>query len=155
MHLHGPGAGLFWWETLTNGRAASGEHFHYESVTMRSAIYVNQRPIAMERFQLEPALIHVSSPARLGPFACCSTFFICKSAVDAITWKELTLQLEDLAEKKSVKTVWGISPLVSDGLVVRGLAMHYADLYPGLVEFWDIAKRRLYGRPAIPPRKIY
>src|SRR5579859_2553321 len=48
-------AGLFWWETLTPGRAASGEKFSYDSLSIRSRILCGGRPLAIDQFVIEPA----------------------------------------------------------------------------------------------------
>ena len=146
-------AGLFWWETLTAGRA--GEHFAYDHLAFRSSIYARGRPIALEQFELKPSACDMISPLRLGSFPCSTTFFICKTGVAEATWRQLESQLTNVAEELPATAQWGVSMLVADGLIVRGLALHHSDLHHGLMVLWQNAKRSLYNRDAIPPRKVY
>jgi hypothetical protein len=53
------------------------------------------------------------------------------------------------------ETLWGVSTLVRDGLVVRGLGCEGRNLSSGLLLFWQAAKQALYGATATPPRKVY
>ena len=41
------------------------------------------------------------------------------------------------------------------GLAIRALAECGRNVLPGLHSLWSVAKRRLYGCDAIPPRKVY
>jgi urease accessory protein len=50
--------------------------------------------------------------------------------------------------------LWGVSSLVAHGLVVRCLARGGREVLPGLQAIWRSAKRHLYDREAIPPRKV-
>jgi urease subunit gamma len=50
--------------------------------------------------------------------------------------------------------LWGVSSLVAHGLVVRCLARSGREVLPGLQAIWGSAKRHLYDREAIPPRKV-
>ena len=122
---------------------------------MRSAVYVNEKPVALDRFNIEPAISGVTSNLRLGPFTCMTTFFICKTGVSSSEWEQLESHLADLAEELTGAAQWGVSLLVSDGLIVRGLAQQHSDLQCGLLAFWRRAKQYLYQRDAISPRKVY
>ena len=51
--------------------------------------------------------------------------------------------------------IWGLTRLPAHGLVVRALSQNSRDIARGLVEFWRVAKRALYGQEAVVPRKIY
>jgi urease accessory protein len=45
--------------------------------------------------------------------------------------------------------------LPAHGVVVRGLSLNHRMLAAALPLFWGLARRRLYGTAAIPPRKVY
>jgi urease accessory protein len=151
------GAGLFWWETVTPGREARGEIFQYERLDLRTHISVRSRPIAMEFARLEPRVRPLSSPTRLGNYRYFSTFFICKVGVEPSRWTALESELGELARALSRPNdiQWGISTLVMHGLVVRCLSRTGRTIPPGLLAFWQAAKRSLYGLDAVPPRKVY
>jgi urease accessory protein len=148
-------AGLFWWETLTPGRAASGEKFTYESLSLRSRIMCDGQPLAIDQFVIEPAKRSPQQIGMLGRFECCSTLYICKTGLRSGRWTELQTILENEAESMSSPLLqWGASRLVEHGILVRGLGFQSASLLTGLTRFWKIAKGYLYGREAIPPRKV-
>jgi urease accessory protein len=50
--------------------------------------------------------------------------------------------------------LWSISTLPAHGLMVRCVAVHGRHVLPGLQTLWQTAKQRLYGRDAVPPRKV-
>ena len=155
MVLATEGAGLFWWETLTPGRAASGERFAYETLSIRSRIVCDGKPLAIDQFVIEPSRRSPQQVGMLGRFECCSTFYICKTGLEPHKWTELQTLLEDEAESMSTPDLlWGASRLVEHGILVRGLGFQSALLLAGLIRFWNIAKIYLYGREAIPPRKV-
>ena len=56
---------------------------------------------------------------------------------------------------RSGKIVWGVSVLPAHGLVVRAVAVNGREIAPGMFQLWRDAKRQLYGREAVMPRKIY
>jgi len=155
IELAAGGAGLFWWETLTSGRSASGEKFSYQALGIRSRILYEGRPLVIDQFTIEPS---VRSPQRvgvLGKFECCSTFYICKTGLPANLWMQLQALLEDEAELLSTPDLqWGTSRLVEHGIVLRGLGFQSAVLLEGLHRFWKIAKLYLYEREAVAPRKV-
>jgi urease accessory protein len=155
VELATDGAGLFWWETLTPGRTASGECFSYETLSIRSRIVCDGRPLAIDQFVIEPSRRSPQQVGILGRFECCSTFYICKTGLAAHRWTELQMMLEDEAESISTPDLqWGASRLVEHGILVRGLGFQSAILLAGLVRFWNIAKLYLYEREAVPPRKV-
>ena len=153
----GPGAGLFWWETTAPGRVAHGELFAYDRVEMHLDLTAAGRPIARERIGLEPALQDLASPARLGPYRYFTTFYICRVGEPADCWRSLESELAELAGQLTEpgRVLWGVSALTAHGLSVRGLSVSGRELAPGLMAFWQRAKRELYGREAIAPRKVY
>jgi len=150
------GAGLFWWETLAPGREARGEVFSYETVRLGVALRVAGMPVAIENGDLNPALRPLTSPARLGPYRYLSSFYICRAGLPDATWFTVEKQLLDLAGcMSSPVIIWGLTRLPAHGLVVRALSQNSRDIARGLVEFWRVAKRALYGQDAVVPRKIY
>lgn len=150
-------AGLFWWETVAPGRLARGESFAYRLLRLESTIVAKHKPIAIERFQLEPRTRSLAAVARLGLYCFFSTFYICRVGVDASRWSLLERQLSELALEMTRidEVLWGVSMLVSDGLVVRCLSREGRHNAPGLLTFWQVAKRELYGQDAVLPRKVY
>lgn len=151
-----PGAGLFWWEILMPGREARGEIFEYESVEMKTELVAAGRCIAAERIRLEPQKHALSSPARLGPHRYWATFYICRVGLSSSAWLAAEKQLREFAGKltRPGETRWGISTLMEHGLIVRCLACHGREVLAGLHAFWQTAKFLLYGRNAVPPRKV-
>jgi urease accessory protein len=151
------GAGLFWWETVTPGRTAHGELFDYDLVDIRLAISALGRPLAIEHTLLEPKQRPVTALARLGTYRYFSSFYICKVGIEPARWLALESQLSSLAQQLSVagEICWGVSTLVAHGLVVRAVSCRGIELPVGLLTFWRAARLALYGREALPPRKIY
>lgn len=149
-------AGLFWWEILTPGRLASGESFLYDRLRLEGAVISGGRPVAMDRFCLEPKIASPRRTGALGPFSCSSTFYICRTGQQESRWAALEQLLMAEAERLSGEDViFGASRLVRDGLMVRGLGVESSRVTRGLVRFWSLAKRLLYARDAVLPRKVY
>jgi urease accessory protein len=149
-------AGLFWWEILAPGREAHGELFAYERVEMRAEIVSQGRLIFAENARLEPRARELSSLARLGRYCYWATLFICRSGLDPRAWLGEESRLRDTAVglNRPGEILWGVSTLVADGLIVRGVALRGRDLVSGLQQLWNAAKVRLYGQEAVPPRKL-
>jgi urease accessory protein len=152
-----PDAGLFWWETIAPGREAYGERFGYELVEMTLEIATPTRPIALERYQLCPRENALTSLARLGSYLYHTTFYICRVGVADAVWLALEAELTLIARQYSEagQSLWGVSTLTSDGLVVRGLSMSHRQLPAQLIHFWRLAKQKLYGSEIVIPRKNY
>jgi urease accessory protein len=150
------GAGLFWWEILAPGREASGEVFEYDRVETRTRVTELGRKIAEEKICLRPAKHEVSSLARLGPHRYTATFYICRVGLDASAWRATEDHLRGLTTEltRPGEILWGISSLVAHGLVVKCLARRGREVLPGLHALWREAKLYLYGREAVPPRKV-
>jgi urease accessory protein len=153
----GDDAGLFWWETISPGRMAHDELFAYDLLQIDLNITTRNKPLAIERVKLEPQLRPLTSPARLGFYRYLSSFYICRTGLSEAAWSRLERTLSALAQQLSHPgdSVWGVSTLTAHGLVIRALSCHGRDIAPGLLAFWRETKRTLYGREAIPPRKIY
>ncbi|MGC2417485.1 MAG: urease accessory protein UreD [Candidatus Acidiferrales bacterium] len=150
------GAGLFWWEVIAPGREASGEVFAYESIEMRTEVTANGRLIAAENIRLDPRGSTLRSIAQLGEYRYWATFYICRVGLDAAAWLAAEEHLREVARELSRPgdALWGVSTLLADGLIVRGLAVRGRDALAGLHALWNTAKLRLYGRAAVPPRKV-
>ncbi len=150
------GAGLFWWEILAPGREARGEIFEYESVEFKTDLVGAGRPVAVECVRLEPKKRGLTSIARLGAYRTLATFYICRVGVGATEWMEIERELRGvLASFGGPRdALWGISTLAAHGLVVRCAAKRGRDVLPRLRAVWSAAKRRLYGRAAVMPRKV-
>jgi urease accessory protein len=149
-------AGLFWWEILAPGREARGESFAYDCVEMKTNIIALGQPIISERVRIEPRKHSVQSFGRLGPYRTWATFCIARVGPSAAEWLALEQELREQALPMSQhgETLWAISALPAHGLMVRCAAVHGRQVLPGLQTLWQTAKRRLYGRDAVPPRKV-
>lgn len=151
----GSNAGYIGWETIAAGRIASGEVFGFDSFHSESSIKSNARPLALERYSLQPSAADPRSVARWGRFRYSATLYICHTGVPQARWIGLESRLNDLAsEQTSYESRWGVSALVADGIVIRGLALEAHQISIGLHTFWNLAKQELWGEPAMPPRKI-
>jgi urease accessory protein len=151
----GPNAGFIGWETIAAGRIASGEVFGFDSFYSECSICSGIRPLAVERYSLTPSVRNPRSVARWGRFHYSATLYICHTGVAQPRWIELESRLNDLAFRHTTHAArWGVSTLVSSGLVIRGLALEAHQITAGLYMFWDLAKQELWGESAIPPRKI-
>lgn len=150
-------AGLFWWETVAPGRTARGELFQYEHLQLGLRISAQGRPLAIECLKLEPQHHALSSPARLGPYSYFCSFYICRVGLTPERWPDLERELDALAQELSRpgEISWGVSTLTAHGLLVRALSCQGRDITTGLLAFWQAAKLALYGKDAIPPRKVY
>jgi urease accessory protein len=150
-------AGLFWWETVAPGRTARGELFQYEQLQLGLHISAQGRPLAIESLKLEPQHHALSAPARLGPYSYFCSFYICRVGLMPERWSELERELGALARERSRpgEISWGVSALAAHGLIVRALSCQGRDITTGLLAFWQTAKLALYGKDAIPPRKVY
>jgi len=151
-----PGAGLFWWEIAAPGREARGEVFAYESFAMELDVVAGGKLVVAERARLVPRERAAHSLARLGPHRYWATFYICRVGTSAAEWMRVEQELRETASELSSSGValWGVSTLPAHGVVVRCLAVQGRDAIAGLHLLWNAAKRLLYGRDAIRPRKV-
>jgi urease accessory protein len=151
------GAGLIWWETVAPGRTARGELFDYDMLQIGCEISAAGRPIAIEQVKLEPHKQRLSSPLRLGHYNYFCSFFICKVGLEPTFWLQLEKECHTIAQQLTVpdEIRWGVSTLTAHGLVIRALSKRGTAIPAGLLTFWRRATQALYGREAIPPRKVY
>jgi urease accessory protein len=150
-------ATLFWWDSLAPGRHAMGETFAFERLRMQTEIRSPTKPLLLDDFVLEPAIRPLASTARLGIYTHMASFYACKVGVAPPVWRELESKLNTLcvAYSHPGAMIWGATTLVADGLAVRGLSVSACDIPATLHSCWDIARRFLTGKKAIPPRKVY
>jgi len=153
IHL-APGAGLFWWEIIAPGREARGELFAYHRLELKMDIWAANRIVAAERVRLEPQLHALSSLAGMGEYRYWATFYICRVGADRKLWSECEQSLREIASSLTGDARWSVSMLVADGVAVRCLARQSRWVLSGLRAIWSAAKLLLYGRVAIPPRKV-
>jgi urease accessory protein len=129
--------------------------FEFDSFHSESSVRSSARPLAIERYSLTPSTADPRSVGRWGRFRYSATLYICRTGVAQARWIGLESRLNDLAfGQTSYESRWGVSALVADGLVIRGLALEAHQITIGLHSFWNRAKQELWGEPAIPPRKI-
>jgi urease accessory protein len=150
------GAGLFWWEILAPGRSARGELFEYECLEFKTDVMAEGRHIAVENARLEPSLRELSSLVRLGPYRYWVTFYIARIGLDSGAWLRAEEKLREVVRRFDCpgESLWGVSTLAADGLVVRGLTVRGQGILAALRIIWSAAKLLLYGREAILPRKV-
>jgi urease accessory protein len=150
-------AGLFYWEVLAPGREAHNERFAYTEVQVQLDIWAAGAPIVIERLRLTPGERPLTSLARLADYRYVGAFYICKVGLDPAQWLTLEGELMALAQALTMpgEILWGVSTMPAHGLTVRALSMTNRTITNGLLQFWDRAKRALYGVAAVPPRKVY
>jgi urease accessory protein len=155
IHL-AQGAGIFWWEILAPGREARGESFAYDSVEMKADVIGLGQPIASERARIEPHKRSTQSFGRLGPYRTWATFCIARMGPSVADWLALEHELREqaLPLTQHGEALWAISALPAHGVMVRCVAVHGRHVLPGVQTLWQTAKRRLYGRDAVLPRKV-
>lgn len=150
------GAGLIWWESFSAGRIASGEAFAFDQFSVNTTIYAAGRPIAMERYRLSAKCQDLTMAARFGKFLYSSNMYVCLVGREPRDWTELEQELSRTADQLSgTATAWGVSTLANDGVAIRGMTQDAHEAQMGLTAMWHTAKERIWGKPAVPPRKIY
>lgn len=148
-------AGFIGWETIAAGRVASGEAFAFDFFHSECSIRSGTRPLALERYTLTPSSRSPQSVARWGRFRYTATLYICHTGLVQARWRDLEASLNQLAMDQSTPSArWGVSTLVANGLVVRGLGLEAHEIAAGLQAFWSHGKQEIWSEPAIPPRKI-
>jgi urease accessory protein len=152
----GANAGFVGWEILAAGRIGSGEVFGFDFFDSEFLILSHDRPLAMERYSLRPSVRNPRSVARWGRFRYTATLYVCHTGIARSQWSAVESRLNELAVRQTCLAArWGVSTLVANGLVVRGLALEAHQITAGLRTFWEFAKQEIWGEPAVVPRKIY
>lgn len=151
------GAMLFWWEVFAPGRFAAGERFAFERLRIDAQIYAAERLILREAYLLQPELKELSSPVRMSEYSHMASFCAVQVERPAAFWRALEERFREMARVQTApgQAVWGASALVSDGILVRGLAASGRSIHSSLVEFWKAARLVMTGMSPTPPRKIY
>ena len=153
----GRGSTLFWWEILAPGRLAAGERFAFDRLRVQTEVKADTRPVMREDFLLTPPEKDLASAARMFEYSHTVSLCAIQEGRPATFWRELEDRLNEIARERTRpgQAVWGVSSLVSDGLVVRGLSMSGRFIYETLIEFWRAARVAITGQDAVPPRKVY
>ena len=148
---------MFWWEVLAAGRLAAGERFAFERLCIHSDVYAGSRLVLRENFLLEPRQKDLSAHARMFKYSHIASLCVVREGRPPAFWRTLEDSLNELARHRTrpEEAVWGASALVSDGVVVRGLAMSARYIYRTLIEFWMAAQLAVTGQHIVPPRKTY
>lgn len=150
------GAKLFWSELLGPGREAFEERFSWDSVGYDLQIMSNDRPILLEKWQLNPHERPLDSLARMGPWTHSATFIACHCQASSSELFGLERELTAVAQENSTDdTIWGVSRLVQDGVIVRGMSTVGWGLSDQITQFHNCARQYLLGKALIKPRKIY
>lgn len=149
-------ASFFWWEVLAPGRPAMGEQFAFDHLRIETSVCSPSRPLVLESFWLQPRLRSLRSAARLDGYLYTASFYAIQVGRPAADLRDLEAELRTAAHEVSEPRVmlWGVSRLVSDGVLVRGVSATARDLPATLVRFWATARRFLTGEEAVPPRKV-
>ncbi len=151
-----PGARLFWSELLAPGREAADERFAWAQYGNDVTIVANGRPILRERWQIDPAVQPVPSLAYMGDWMHTATFVVCVCGMSAADLHTLETALTTIAHRLSDgRTVWGVSRLVQDGVIVRGLSKVGRTLPSQIEQFHSEARQAIIGKTLVLPRKIY
>jgi urease accessory protein len=151
----GANAGYIGWEIVAAGRIAGGEEFAFDFFESECRVRSDDRPLALERYSLSPSARDPRSAARWGKFRYSAILHVCHTGIAQPRWLTLESRLNDLAfQQTSAAERWGVSTLVAGGLGIRGMALTAHHITAGLRIFWDLARREIWGEPAIPPRKI-
>ena len=150
------GSMLFWNDLLNPGREAFDERFDWSHFGSETHIVADNRPILIERWQLNPAEQPIASLAYMGDWTHSATFTACHCGITSAALHALEAELTRLAQQLSDGDAsWGVSRLVADGVVVRGVSRIGRKLPNQLEQFHNCARQLLIGKPLIRPRKIY
>ena len=148
-------AGLIWWEIFSAGRLAHNEAFGFERFSTQTSISSTTGPVFIENYSLEPKLRDMTSPTRMGKFLYSASMYVCRADCSS-RWLQLENDLNEIARELSGPgTCWGASCLVRHGLLVRGLSQNIHQVTTALNRLWQVAKQSVWGRIALPPRKVY
>lgn len=151
-----PGAKLLWSELLSPGREASDERFDWTYFGNDVTIVSQNRPILRERWHIDPSEHPIKSLAYMGAWMHSATFVVCHSGIDNSDLLQLESALTSIAHNLSDDdTIWGVSRLVADGVVVRGLGKIGRILPAQIEQFHSQARQLLLGESLTLPRKIY
>lgn len=141
-------AAFIGWEALVLGRPSSGDRFAVGTFEQRLELFVNDRPVLLERFAAGAGDAALAAPWGLGNEA--NTASLVAYPADEVV---LTAVRDALAEVGSDRDGCRVAAsLVDSVLVVRGLAPKTAALRRRLEAAWRALAPSLLGRPALAPR---
>ena len=141
-------AAFIGWEALVLGRPSSGDRFAVGTFEQRLELFVNDRPVLLERFAAGAGDAALAAPWGLGNEA--NTASLVAYPADEVV---LTAVRDALAEVGSDRDGCRVAAsLVDSVLVVRGLAPKTASLRRRLEAAWRALAPSLLGRPALAPR---
>ena len=151
-----PGAKLFWSEILNPGREGFNERFEWDHFGNEMRIEGDGVPLLWEKWVLSGRTTDFDSPAVLGSHAYSATFIVCECGAPQPQIRQLEVALTAVAEHLSDDvTVWGVSRLVQDGVLVRGLSRIGHHLPASVEQFHSCARELLLAQPLEKLRKIY
>ena len=108
-----PGGSVLWWDVLTAGRPAQGEHWSFESVSLASEVHNQTGAIARDALRLQG----VFSRAQLQAYRCIFSLGLYGPRCQGMAREILALQ-----SASSQSHRWVVSPLGDGGCLLRGLS---------------------------------
>ncbi|MEM7798803.1 MAG: urease accessory protein UreD [Chloroflexota bacterium] len=150
------GAKLFWSEILNPGREGFNERFEWNLLENEIVVRDESKPILWEKWALAGETSRFESAALFGPWSYSATFVVCDCGAADRSIGQLEAALQTVTDSFEAEDgVWGVSRLVSDGVLVRGLSRKGRQLPRKLEEIHSCARHLLLGEPLVRPRKIY
>ena len=141
-------AAFIGWEAIVLGRPSSGDRFAVGVFEQRLELYVDDRPVLLERFAAGAGDAALAAPWGLDDEANSASLIAYPADEDV-----LTAVREALAEAAHPRDACRAgASLVDSVLVVRGLAPKTAALRRRLEAAWRALAPPLLGRPALSPR---
>jgi urease accessory protein len=132
------------------GRLARGERWTFTEMVNRIAVSSRGQPLFLDRMRLDPSSQTLAALGAMESFGYLATVGLFADGVDA--WDSMVLSLqEELLKSPSIRGA--ASPISRGGCVVRLLAHSAPDLTQGVRNIWTLARRLLFGLPAVDLRK--
>lgn len=150
------GAKLFWSEIINPGREGFYERFEWDHFGNEIRIEGEEVPILWEKWALHGRSTLFESPAIMGGWAYNATFIVCDCGASPARIHALEEALTPVAHQLSDdETVWGVSRLVRDGVLVRGLSRVGYHLPASIERFHSSVRKIMIGESLTRLRKIY
>ncbi len=141
-------AAFIGWEALVLGRPLSGDRFAVGNFEQRLELFVDDRPVLLERFAAGAGDAALVAPWGLGDEA--NTASLIAYPADEVV---LTAVRDALGAVANIRDACRVgASLVDSVLVVRGLAPKTVALRRRLEAAWCALAPLLLGRPALAPR---
>lgn len=141
-------AAFIGWESLVLGRPSSGDHFAVGAFEQRLELFVDDRPVLLERFAALAGADTLAAEWGLDDQANCASLLAYPADETALTAVREALAAADAGDDGCRA---GAS-LVDEVLVFRGLARKTAVLRRRLETAWRALTPLLLGRQALAPR---